>query len=110
MKEPYKIDIDETIPPVIHPPRNFALVLKEKPKETLDAMEANGIIKKVDKPTTWFNNSLRICIDPKDLNKAIKREHCHLPTLDEIAPKLKDNKLFSKLHASNALEYSIRPS
>ena len=27
---------------------------------------------------------LRICIDPRDLNKAIRREHYQLPTQQEI--------------------------
>ena len=43
-----------------------------------------GIIAKQDHPTDWVNSlvitknkngQIRLCIDPKDLNKAIKREH-----------------------------------
>ena len=45
------------------------------------------------------NGSLRICLDPKDLNKAIKREHHPIPTLDDITPRLHGSTLVSKLNA-----------
>ena len=45
------------------------------------------------------NGSLRICLDPKDLNKAIKQEHHLIPTLDDITPGLHGCTLFSKLDA-----------
>ena len=33
--------------------------------------------------------SFRVCLDPRDLNKAIRRNHFHLPTLDDVLPQLK---------------------
>ena len=45
------------------------------------------------------NGSLRICLDPKDLNKAIKQEHHPIPTLDDITPRLHGSTLFSILDA-----------
>ena len=62
-------------------------------------------------PTGWVsslvivkkqNGSLRLCLDPKDLNKAIKREHYQMPTTESILLKLAGAKLFTKLEASNA--------
>ena len=46
------------------------------------------------------NGQIRLCIDPKDLNKAIKREHFQLPTKEEILRKLTGAKFFSKLDAT----------
>ena len=52
---------------------------------------------KVDQPTDWVNNlvvvekrngSLRLCLDPKDLNKAIKQEHHKIPAIQEISSEL----------------------
>ena len=43
------------------------------------------------------NGNLRICIDPRPLNKALKREHFQLPTLDDLLPELADSKVFSTL-------------
>ncbi|CAC5413783.1 unnamed protein product [Mytilus coruscus] len=47
------------------------------------------------------DGKLRICLDPKDLNRAIKREHFILPRQDEITAKLAGAKYFSKLDASS---------
>ena len=52
----------------------------------------------VEKP----NGQIRLCLDSRDLNKAIKRHHHPMPTVDEILAKLGGAKLFSKLDASSA--------
>ena len=60
------------------------------------------------RPTDWVNSlvirekengRLRLSLHPKDLNKAIKREHNPIPILEEITPKLAGAKLFSKVDA-----------
>ena len=51
----------------------------------------------VEKP----NGKLRICLDPRPLNKAIKREHFKLPTTEEILSKMSNACYFSKLDASS---------
>ena len=69
------------------------------------------IITPVTEPTDWVssivvvqkqNGELRICLDPHDLNKAIKREHYNLPTTDEILANMPNAKYFTKLDASKA--------
>jgi len=52
----------------------------------------------VEKP----NGTLRVCLDPRNLNKAIKRHHHKLPTTEEILSQMAGAKFFSKLNASNA--------
>ena len=56
-------------------------------------MEDKSVITKVTKPTNWVNSlvirekdngRLRLCLDPKDLNEAIQRDHYPVPTLEEI--------------------------
>ena len=73
-------------------------------------MESQDIVVRVTQPTDWGNSlvtreiengRLRLCLDPKDLNKAIKREHHPIPNLEEITPKLAGAKFFSKLSARN---------
>ena len=73
ISEPYRIKIDDTVNPVIHPPRKLPAALHERVKDKLHAMESQGVIKKVTQPTPWVNSmvvnekrngDLRICIDP----------------------------------------------
>ena len=45
------------------------------------------------------DGSLRICIDPKDLNRALKREHYQLPTIEEITARMQGARYFSTLDA-----------
>lgn len=61
-------------------------------------MEKRGIISKFEEPTEWLSNlviiekpdkSLRIFLDPRDLNQALEKQFCIIPTLDEIRTKLK---------------------
>ena len=65
----------------------------------------------VEKPTEWVSQfvvcrkksgKLRVCIDPKPLNKALKREHYHLQVLDDVLPCLNKAKEFTKLDLASA--------
>ena len=44
---------------------------------------------------------IRICLDPGNLNKAVKQEHYPIPTVEEIAPKIPDAKVFTVLDAKS---------
>ena len=85
--------------------------LRAKLEQELRRMQALGIITPVSEPTDWVssivtvekpNGSLRVCLDPRNLNKAIKRHHHRLPTTDEILSRMAGAKYFTKLDASNA--------
>ena len=104
----FHITLDPTVPPVIHPPRRVPEALREPLKRELDALVEQGIITKVDEPTDWVNSlvcvtkasgTLRLCLDPKDLDRAIKRPHHCTPTLDDVLPKLNGAKYFSIVDA-----------
>ena len=47
------------------------------------------------------NGKLRICLDPKDLNRAILRENYQLPTVEDIATRLHGAKVFTVMDARN---------
>ena len=46
------------------------------------------------------NGDLRIYLDLKDINRAIKREFVQMPTAEEIMSMMSDVKFFSKMDAS----------
>ena len=73
-------------------------------KEALDELEINGVISAVEEATDWVKNlvivekpngSLRLCLDPRELNKAIKRQHFQILTLSDITAKLNRKTVFS---------------
>ena len=63
---------------------------------------AEGHITKVECPTEWVssmmvalrNSKVHICIDPKDLNKCIKREHYPMRTVQEVLAQISGAKVF----------------
>ncbi|XP_024876805.1 uncharacterized protein K02A2.6-like, partial [Temnothorax curvispinosus] len=116
LKKPCHIELKENATPVVHPARKVPVHIKEKLKETLDALEKQGIIEKVDYSTDWVNSlvivrkpngDLRICLDPQDLNRVIKRIYCQIPTLEQIPTKFKGAKYFSTLDATKGF-YQIQ--
>ena len=89
----YHIVTDDAVPPVVHPLRREPVALRNQIREKLDEMLASDVITPVTEPTERISsmlvivkpNKLRICFDPRDLNKAIRREHYQLPTVEEAA-------------------------
>ena len=103
----YKIELDPNVKPVQHQPRKVPQALKEEIRQEINRLEKKGIIAKVTTPTEWISSmvavkkpgKLRICIDPKDLNSAIRRSHYPMPTLSDILPKITNAKVFTVLDA-----------
>eukprot|EP00112_Aurelia_sp_Birch-Aquarium-sp1_P023107 Seg6752.3 transcript_id=Seg6752.3/GoldUCD/mRNA.D3Y31 product="Retrovirus-related Pol polyprotein from transposon 17.6" protein_id=Seg6752.3/GoldUCD/D3Y31 len=111
LPQTHHIELKPDVTPVIHPPRRIPYALKPHLREELSRMEKLGIIEKVTEPTDWVNSlvivhkangKLRICIDPRDLNKAIKRQHFELPSAEELFAQMSGAKYFAKLDMSNA--------
>ena len=109
LEKPYHIEVDPTVTPVVNPPRTIPAALRDRVKTELEDMEKRGVIRRVDEPTDWVSSmaivekpdgSLRICLDPRHLNKAIKREHFQLPTIEDIATRMANAKWFTKLDAN----------
>ena len=98
------LQVDEDAEPSITPSRRVPTALREKFKVELDRLEGQGVLAKVDEPTPWVSSvvlatkksgALRICIDPRPLNQALKRETFQLPVLDDLLPELSQAKMFS---------------
>ena len=106
----FHITLKDEHQPVIQPPRKYPICIQKELKHELDQMETLGVIGKVTEPTDWVNSlafsrkkngKLRVCLDPKDLNTAIKRTHHKSPTIEEISHKFAGAKVFSKLDAQS---------
>ena len=101
---PYHIKLKDSFKPVQHPPRSVPLGMQSAYKAELDRLVREGIITEVHEHTEWINSivpvmkensRLRLCLDPKDLNKSIKRNQCYARTLDDILPEFAQSKYFT---------------
>ncbi|PFX16729.1 Uncharacterized protein K02A2.6 [Stylophora pistillata] len=106
---PYHIILDPGAEPVVHPPRAVPAHLCEMFKAVVDNMEELGVIVPVNEPADWVNSvvlsetvnnngeitKLRVCLDPRGLNKCIKREHYHMRTVDDVITELHNAKYFT---------------
>lgn len=71
-----------------------------------------GVLTPVSEPTEWVSSmvathkksseEIRLCIDPKDLNKALLRPHHPMRTVEEVASKMPDSSDFSILDAKSS--------
>ncbi|GBM38548.1 Transposon Tf2-9 polyprotein [Araneus ventricosus] len=107
----YHITLCENSVPVLSVTRKVAFSLLEPLKAELDRMVKAGVIEKGTEPTDWANplvivqkknGALRACLDPQNLNRAIKRPQYNLPTFEDITSKLAGDKYFSVLDAVSA--------
>ena len=103
MSGKYTIHLDPTVTPVQHARHKVPIHYKEEIEKTLKEMEQLEIITPVTAPTEWVSSityptkpdgSLRICLDPCNLNKTIIHEHYKAPTLEEISHQLSGATVF----------------
>ena len=69
------------------------------------------MIESVTEPTSWVSSfvavkkkgkdEIRLCIDPRDLNHAIQRQHYPMRTIEEVAARIPNAKFFTVLDASS---------
>ena len=79
------------------PSRKISYNLRQKLLEKLIELEENDITEKVEGPTTWVsplvivpksNGNIRIIVDMRVANQAIKRERHHISTVEEIMQEM----------------------
>ena len=92
MNTTHHIEVKDNVKPVFNPLRKVPHALKPKLKKELKQMDDLDIIEPIEKPTDWVNGlvivenpngKLRICLDPRPLNNAIKCKHLPLSTAKE---------------------------
>ena len=99
------LEIDESVTPVVMAPRRVPLAVKGKLKEDLDRLESLDVLKPVDEPTDWVfslvatqkqSGKVQVCIDPQQLNQALKRQYYPIPVIEEILPEVSKARVFTK--------------
>lgn len=104
------LQTDPAVKPVIMPDRRVPISVRDQLKRELDKLTNQNVIAPVTEPTPWVsqtvvakkkNGDLRICIDPKYLNKALLRERYTMPLLDDVLHELSQSTFFTKVDLRN---------
>ena len=101
-----KIPIDSSIEPVCQTARRVPYHLRDKLSQILKELEELDIIQKTTGPTHWVSlvivvpksdGDIRLCVDMRRANLAVKRERYLIPTIEELHQEMNQSKIFSEL-------------
>ena len=92
---------------VQNPPSTILHKIQDEVKQELDRMENIGVSCKVREPTSWVNSmhavhkpgKVRVCLDHRDLNQYIVREHYPMPAVEKVAARKPGVTVFSCIDA-----------
>ena len=110
LKNTHHIEIKDNVTPVVTSVRKIPPALKPKLEKELKRMADMDVIEPVQTTTDLVNGlvvtekpngKIRVCLHPRPLNKAIKREHLHVPTAKKIFFKMSGASYFSKPDVSS---------
>ena len=115
--EPYKLRLKPDAVPAKHRPRKVPVHLQEAFHEEVERLVKIDVFEPVTEPTEWVNSfvvvekvidssnahsphhtikkSIRLCIDPKDLNEALEREPYYSRSIDELISMFAGAKVFT---------------
>ena len=115
--EPYKLRLKPDAVPAKHRPRKVPVHLQDAFHEEVERLVKIDVLEKVTEHTEWVNSfvivekvidslnahspnhvikkSIRLCIDPKDLNEALEREPYCSRTIDELISMFAGAKVFT---------------
>ena len=115
--DPYKLRLKPDAVPAKHRPRKVPVHLQDAFHEEVEQLVKIDVLEKVTEPTEWVNSfvivekvidssnahspnhsikkSIRLCIDPKDLNEALEREPYYSRSIDELISMFAGAKVFT---------------
>ena len=106
-----KLHVDKNVTPVSQKHRRYPYHLRNKIKEELNRLEQEDVIERVKGPIDWTSNlvvvpkpngSIRLCLDARTINTAIKRETYPIPTLESVLDDMHGAKVFTKIDLKEA--------
>ena len=103
---------DPAVKPVAQRLRRYPYHLKDQINAELDKLLERDFIEKVEGPAEWISNmvvvpkkvpgSIRLCLDARPPNTAIKRQTYPIPPIESILDDLNGARYFSKIDLKNA--------
>lgn len=109
-----KLSIDPSVVPRKIAYLRIPAAMEDKVNQKIQQMLDTDVIEPVIGPAEWISpmvvvpkgtNDIRLCINMRYPNQAIKREHYPLPLIDTLLNKLKGAMRFSKLDITSAFHH-----
>ncbi|XP_046858634.1 uncharacterized protein K02A2.6-like [Xenia sp. Carnegie-2017] len=108
-----RLAIDDSVLPVAQPQRRTPFHLRLKVESEIHRLENDDIIEKIPEgmPTDWVSpvvivpkrdGNIRLCVDMRIANTAIKRTRHPIPTVEAASMELNGARIFSKLNLAQA--------
>eukprot|EP00914_Ancora_sagittata_P034747 GHVO01070115.1.p1 GENE.GHVO01070115.1~~GHVO01070115.1.p1 ORF type:complete len:862 (+),score=100.28 GHVO01070115.1:29-2587(+) len=106
----YDIKMKPNAHPIQHAPRRVPEKRKPAYKAELERLVRENIITPVESHTDWVNSvvtvdkpdgSLRLCLDPSDVNKNVRRNQYPMKSIEEISAELHGSKFFTLIDAKS---------
>ena len=106
----YHIELKDNYKPVQHAPCTVPAGMQDAYNAELQRLLHKGVIVEVHNYTEWVNSivpvqkpngEIRLCLDPRHLNMAIKHNPWYMRTLDDILPKISNAKTISMSNATS---------
>lgn len=104
------LELSQGAKPIQLAPRAIPQSVMPQLKTQLDTLESEGIIRPCPEPTEWVHNlvtvvkkdgSLRLCLDPRNLNKYLIRSVYYTASWEDVQHSLKNGLYFSTLDAKS---------
>ena len=102
-----KLHIDKDVSPVAQKARRVPFHVRKDIELQLQHDQELGIVETTTGPTPWVSpivcvpkpktGKVRVCVDMRNANKAIRRERHCMPSIEELIVELSGAKVFSKL-------------
>ena len=109
--DPVTLHLDPDAKPVIQPPRPIPFHLQQEFNKVIASMEQEDVIEQHYGPVTWLSNpvlvpkpdgGIRITVDLRSLNKALKNPHLPIPRVEDIMAMFNGKSTFTKLDLKTA--------
>lgn len=102
--------VNKEVKPIRQPLRRIPINLEERVKQEIDKLESMGIIERCE-DGEWISamvvclkkgNKIRLCLDLRQVNRAILKEDFPIPTIEELLSRVKGSKIFSTIDLTMA--------
>ena len=106
----HKVKVNDKVEPVQQKLHRLPFSIRDKVSQELKRLENLDVIEKIDSSewvspivVSWKkNNTIRICVDLRQVNKAVIPDRYPLPKIDELISELRNAKYFSQLDLASA--------